>query len=607
MVDLLPSVIGRAIGFYIAPVLGFSFLILISTLYGWILPYNWKYSIPLTLSLVILSVLFEKRKKILVKDGIYTCLFTTICSLPVLISILRYQGYNPFTDIFTYLVQAQWLQENLFAETITTSGNYPALTQVSLYQATGSRMGGSFFLGFVQSLFNLKWSYYAYTASVSLGLVTGCMALGGVVRQVIPAKKLVILAISLLPAIMTNGFIYGAQWGFYPQTLGLTFALGICAIFPCLTKHVLNNKTKFWKLFTSLLPLSVCLSALLYAYNEPFPIFAIGLLLYVFIIGCLNINKIKNIFLYLISLFSQVLILMNFEAIRIFQNLYQTLTISSGNAEIGWPVLWSPIQFLAFSLGMKSPFNAKILYLDAFLSTFCAFIVVLLMVVTLAKFLIKHPKRKENIIFLVCINFVLLLVFLKFRYLSIDKSSLEIGHTFLQFKIAKYATPFSMSLLGIFTAIWWIHFKKHQKTFIYMYLSLLIVGLVVHCMLFTKHYTNHFLHSVNVERSPFDVLLKLRETVADTPKDKVIYVDLGYENAKLRQMVAYILYDRKIAGDYRDDGYILGRLPADDANMSKDGSDKIITMKKPTDSHDKDDIFVGPFVIKKFAREKDSK
>jgi hypothetical protein len=598
LVDLLPQAMGRTIGFYIAPILGLSALILFTTLYGWIAPFKLIYSLPLTIAIVALSFIFEKKKHELLKDSAYIGVFAFLCALPILAPIIRFSGYNPFTDIFTYLAQAQWLQEHSFAEKVITSGNYPALTQIALYQESGSRMGGSFLLGYVQSLFALKWSYYAYTATVSLGLVAGCMSLGGIIRHVIPSRRITILALSLLPSLMMNGFIYGAEWGFYPQTLGLAFALGVCAIFPYLTSILIKNNTNFIKIFTYSIPVSICTGALLFAYNEPFPIFLAAISLYLLIIACSNFSKIKTLLVYISVFFTQVILIINYEAIRIVNNIYQTLTISSGAADIGWPVLWSPIQFLAFSFGMKSPFNHKNLSFDYFYSTIFAFIIITIMAVTLIRFMRANPKRRENIVFLICIEFVLLIFFLKFRYLSISKSSLEIGHTFLQFKIAKYAAPFSISLLGIFAAIWWQNFKAHRKIFIYIYACLFVVGLWFHCKISAKNYTNHFLNSVETRHDPFNVLLQLREEVATIPSDKIIYVDLGYEQSKLRQMVAYILYDRKIASDYRDDGYIVGRLPAQDANMPKEVAYKIITMKNPEDSEDNENIIVGPFAIK---------
>lgn len=598
VVDLLPAVMKRSIGFYISPVLGIAALVLIATLYGWLAPYNFKTTLTICLTIGLVAFIFESKKRALLKDYLYICGFAGICALPVLAPIFKFGGFNPFTDIFTYLVQAQWLQEHAFTEKVITSGNFPALTQVALYQETGSRMGGSFLLGFTQSLFNFKWSYYAYTATIASALVAGCLALGGIVRHVVPSSKNVILSLSLLPALTMNGLIYGAEWGFYPQTLGLSFALGVCAIFPYLSKIILERNFKLQQIFLYLLPVSICSAALLFAYNEPFPIFVAGIMLFIATSAFINRktpNSLKNLSIFILIFIFQVLILVNYEAIRIFINIYQTLTISKGNADIGWPVLWSPTQFIAFAFGMKSPFiHNKALTFDYLYSTFFAAIVIITTTFTLINFLRSYPKRRENIVFLICIELLLLIFFIKFRYFAINKSTIEIGHTFLQFKIAKYMAPFSLSLLAIFAAFCYHKFRDKRNLLLTLYGLFFIAGTWFHVQLSAKNYTNPFLTAVEQRNDPFDVLLKLREAVKDIPNEEVIYINLGYENSKLRQMVAYILYDRKIASDYRDDGYILGRLPEKDRNMSKDAAVKCVFMR----SEDTGVInAIGPFVV----------
>lgn len=596
--DLLPKELNRSIGFYISPILGGATLVLIATLYGWLIPYNFKLTFSICFILSIVAFIFENNKRKFLKNYLYICAFAAICAIPVLAPIFRYSGYNPFTDIFTYLVHAQWLQEHAFTEKVITSGNFPALTQVSLYQETGSRMGGSFLLGFIQSLFAFKWSYYAYTVTVASALVAGCLALGGIVRHVVPGSKIVILALALIPSLTSNGYIFGAEWGFYPQTLGLAFALGFSAIFPYLTKIILKDNPKFTQIFMYALPVAICFAGLLFAYNEPFPIFVAGIFLYIFISAVINIhqkNCLKNLSIF-ISIFTlQVLVLVNYEAIRIFLNIYQTLTISKGAADIGWPVLWSPIQFMAFSLGMKSPFNhQKAFSFDYLYSTFCAPIVILITLITLIYFIKSYPKRRENIIFLMCIELVLFICFIKFRYFALDKSALEVGHTFLQFKIAKYMAPFSLSLFAIFAAFCYNKLLNKRKLIIFAYCILFIAGIWFHAKISSKNYNYSFVAAVQQSKNPFEILLKLRrEILNNVATNEIIYVDLGPENHKLRQMVAYILYDIKIASDYRDDGYILGRLPEKDRNMSKDLAQKFLYMRNFSSKG----VLVGPFVI----------
>lgn len=593
IISLLPVSMTRRIGFYIAPIAGVAFLILITTLYGWIIPFQFHYSIFIILAFMLLAFIYEDKKRELGVDTAYLCLFTIVCSLPVLAPIIRYHGYNPLTDIFTYLVQAQWLQEHAFFEKIIIGDDYTTLTHVVRYQDSGSRMGGSFLLGFVQSLFNLKWSYYAYPATVALGLVTGSLAIGGVIRHVIPIQRIHNLLICLLPIVMANGFIYGATWGFYPQTLGLSFAIGICATFPYLTTIILNARYSLLHKASALLPISICTAALLFAYNEPFPIFLIAISLFCIIISYYHSKQILTLLSFIAIYFTETLVLINFEAIRIFNNLYQTLTISGGHVDIGWPVLWYPIQFLAFAFGFKVHFNHKTITFDFFYSTIFASIAIVILCITLFNFIKNHPKRRDNLIFLFCIEAVLILFFLKFRYFSSAKSALEVGHTFLQFKISKYASPFSLSLLGITAAIFWQHFKNKRNILIYTYFTLFTLGLWFQITTSTKNLTNPFLYAVNNRSNPFGVLLNLREAIADIPYDKTICIDLGFEQNKIREMVAYILYDRKIASDYHDDGFNFNCKPKNCLNFGY----PVIQMRTLTDITDKNTKIIGPFKI----------
>ncbi len=633
--DLLPSVIKRKIGFYIAPILGLAFLVLLSTLYGWLSPFKSKISITLVSILVILSWVFEYRKREWARHSLYVGLFAIVCSLPILAPIILYGGYNPFTDIFTYLAQAQWLQQHGFAEKVITSGHHPLWTQVELYQATGSRMGGSFFLGFVQSLFNLSWSYYAYIPTVALAFVSGCLAIGGIIRQVIPIKRVVVLALALLPSLSMNGFSYGAEWGFYPQTLGLAFAVGVGALFPFLTAVIagLVNSSSFpaqltatrsrhltrqqslnkwlsfvWKIFGYTLPLSICSSALLFAYNEPFPIFVIAIGLFVVITMIISYrepyqNKLRGSFqrkilsIYLFFYFLQLLALVNYEAVRIIKNVYQTLTISKGFAAIGWPVLWLPIQFMASSFGMKSYFTHGLYTVDSLISIVLFPLIFIVILGVLFEFIRIKPKRREALIFLLCFELVFVLFFCKFRYLSVSQSGMEIGHTFLQFKISKYAAPYSMALFAIAIGICWHYLKSYRRMLVLIYMVIMLSGLIYHENFIAKNFTNHFLSSVKRRVDPFGVLLNLREALTNIPANQVIHLKLGSDQSKLRQMVSYVLYDRKLSSDYRDDGYIVGRLPNEDRVMSFEKADKLIIMKQPQDTNDNQNLISGPFLI----------
>lgn len=594
---LLPPLIQDSVGFYIEPILGLAALLLLVTLFGWNLPFKSEYTLAATFSLVLLAIILEKKLLELMQRWLRICLFASLCSLPILAPALIYQGYSPFTDIFTYLVHSQWLQTHAFSEKVFPSGYYPYLTQIALYQGNGSRMGASFLLGYVQSLFHLKWSYYAYLPAVSLAFVSGCLALGGVIRQIIQTNQIVILALAAIPCCSLNGFIFGAEWGFYPQTFGLAFAAGFAALFPLLTQVICNENYKWSELLFYAFPLALCSAAFLFAYNEPFPLFAIGLLLFVLIVAFIFKNKMKTLLFFYSVYFIHIVALLNYEALRIARNLLTTLSISKGGANIGWPVLWSPIQLLAHAFGMKSPIDPLPTRLDYFLSTFIFPIFLVAFALILIRFMRKNPKKNLALIFLLSANAALFLFIIKFRYLSPNASSIEMGQTFLQYKITEYATPFSLALMGVVLAILWQDNKKLRPFFAITYTFLVAVSLSFQSVLITKCLIRGFTSETQREKDPFRVFLKLRSAMAKIPKNKPVYLAFGIEHQKLRQMVSYILYDRKMASDYRDDNYILSHLPPDQQVIEPLEDAEWITINTKSRLSQKNSHLIGPFEI----------
>lgn len=601
--SLLPDTIQQAIGFYVAPILGLSLLILIVTVYGWLLPFHTGYSVTIAVVITLTTWWFENNKRQLWIDCLQVFVFASLVTLPLFAPVLRFGGYNPFTDIFTYLAQGQWLQTHAFSETAVASGYHPTLTQIVIYQGPGSRMGGSFLLGYVQSLFHMQWSYYAYLPALSLAFVSGCLAVGATIRQVVAVNRIVGLALATMPCFLVNGFVFGAEWGFYPQTFGLAFAAGLSALFPSAITHMLENNYSWTKIAQYILPAAISMAALLFAYNEPFPIFVVALALF-FILALLCYHKtpfkdkLKTLVLAFVLFTLEVLLLINYEAIRIIRNLLQTLGVAQGQAAIGWAVPWSPLQFLAYAFGFKTPFNSDRINFDYLMSTWFFPLLFIALCIFLVSMLRKDNKSRLSVLFLIVVDGMFLLAFLKFRYFSPSISTSEVGHTFLQFKVAKYASLFSISLLGIFFAsVWQLH-EQRRKQFAYVFLSMMIVGMMFHVIKVTNAFHRHFINEVQNGRKPFDGLLQLREALADIPPEQVVHVALGEQHSKLRQMIAYILYDRKISSDYRDDGYLLGSLPENERNMSPQRASYMITMKNANNNlHFKHARVVGPFVV----------
>lgn len=595
--DLLPGQFRDEVGFYIAPLLGLAALMLVTTIYGWISPFKTSFSLMLSVVVILIGIKFEKRRTELFKDWLIVSAFAIIATIPILAPAIRFDSFNPFNDSFTYLVHGQWLQAHAFSETALGSGFYPAETQVVLYQGAGHRMGGSFFLGFVQSLFHLEWSYYAYMATVGVVFALGSLALGGVIQQVIPVSRTIALTLSTLPAFTVNGFIFGAQYGFFPQSFGLAFAAGLACLIPGLMANTLNAKPSWSKQFFYLLPLSLCCSVLLISYNDMFPVLGAGIGLFILLLGWMYKGEKIRILIALLIFAVQVMTIVNVEGVRIIRNFVHTLLgAASGAVHFGWPVLWSPVQFVAHSFGMKSPFDSNVFLVDRLFSTWVFPIILLAIVVILVKILRGKPKNLA-VLLLLCINAIFWLAFLKFRYASAGLEG-EIGNTFLQFKLAKWLAPFNLALLGISIAWLWMNGGKYARICKIFVLTGLVAGMAIHFVIVAQMFTLQMQDEMMQKRSPFNVLLDLRSRVSSIPKDQIIYLGIPNEHHKITQMVAYALYDRKLAGKY-EDGYLRGSIPEGERDMTMDKADWMIQLKPSPTAEENPLDRVGPFLIRR--------
>lgn len=594
--DLLPTIIRDSIGFYISPLLGLAIIILIATMYGWFFVFDTTISISFYVIVLIVCIVFEKQRIDLFSDWLMICFFVIIATLPILAPAIQTNSFNPFNDSFTYLVHGQWLQEHSFSEAARSSGFYPAETQVVLYQRAGHRMGASFFLGFVQSLFNLKWSYYAYLAAVSLLFSLGSLAIGGFVRQVTPVSKLSSLVISILPASSMNGFVFGAQYGFFPQTFGLAFSAGLTCLIPCMINYTLDLKISLRRQFVIVIPLSIILSSFLITYSDMFPIVGAGIGLLLLLVLLQNWSKKKGIISFLLICIIQVLTFINFEVIRIVRNFINTVIgAASGAVHFGWVVPWSPIEFIAHSFGMKSPSTNNIYWIEHFISFYVFPFVLIAVLAIIAKILRQKPKNL-TIQLLAIINLVFWVAFLKFRYATPGFEG-EVGNTFLEFKISKWLAPFNLGLFGI--AIAWIltRIKKSNKGFKYAFAAVLVLGLIIQYSIVAKMFTANFQNETMRAYSPFDLFIELRSRIENISKDEVFYLGIPNDHHKIAQMVAYILYDRKLSGKY-EDGYLRGSLPENERDMPIEASNWVIQYKTTKTKNENPFERVGPFYIR---------
>ncbi len=137
--QILPYQI-RPIGrLFFSPLLGLAIFVILATIHGWFFPFHQGWCVLELLIAVALSLYFIPQKWKLLPYFSIVLPVALIASLNVFFPIFRFNAFNPFNDAFTYLVHSQWLQQHPFSEPAVSSGYFPALSQVTLYQGAAHR------------------------------------------------------------------------------------------------------------------------------------------------------------------------------------------------------------------------------------------------------------------------------------------------------------------------------------------------------------------------------------------------------------------------------------------------------------------------------------
>jgi hypothetical protein len=594
--NLLPYRLRPVARFYFSPLLGLTVFIFIATIHGWFVPFKQWSCIAEGLFVLAISFYFIKKKAKLLPYLLIIIPYAIVVSLTVLFPLLRYDAFNSFNDAFTYLVHGQWLQEHAFSEPAVRSGNYPALTQVALYQAGGMRMGASFFLGWTQAVFGLAWSYYAYPAVIALPLIAGSLAVGGAIKLMVIKKRLISILMGCLTATAFNGFAFGASYGFFPQTFGLALAAGATTLLAGLIKQ--NMRTyQLKKTIRNCLPVALIFGALALCYNDLLLFIGAGLFVFMVIIAISNPSKIKTFIMVIVVLLLQIAVLVNVEFVRIIRNLLNAVIgVGSGLHRVGWPIFWKPVEFLSYAFGLRAPVENGWLLGNEYISVTVCVIMVFAIIFFLMKCL--RTPFAAYLYLNASVLMVFIAGFIYFRYITSGPTVAETGNTFLQFKITKWASPFCFIFIG--ASIAYICHKKRV-------LSILITALLLVMVILTSAgnyvlaeiYSNNYLQEIGCKKAAFNELLKLRVLIKNISNTDVIYLNLGSVHHKLRQLVAYILYDRKVAGDYTDDGYIYGHLPHNQQSISFNKANWIIDYIGMDKNKDTPELKVGNIILKK--------
>lgn len=559
---VLPYRFRASTRFYLAPALGLASLTIIASLAGRALPLGNSVIVPvLVIALLVWALVRERHINEAFRHAFMVSVFGIVCGASVLGPLFAYGAFNAHNDAFTYLAHGDWLQAHAFGETISAEMVTSLTTQVFVYQQVGLRMGASFLLALLQALLNLRWSYEVYPAVVIAAVAVCCLAIGfPLARALRPIRRGIRLALLALPSFTLGGLVFGANLGFLPQTVGLAFGATLLFMVGPLFRWIVALKPSQLAIRKAALPGAALFAGAVFAYSELAPFLLMAFLGS----GCILAYRFRtwsNVLVYGGVLLGVSILVLNTELMRAFAALR-----AQSSVVVGSPVDWSLLGFIAHVFGVHGG------VWDAFQWTkpegvgSVSFIFGLLLLglavgVVLAG--MRGVWRTANsgvLLPAVAVLIIFVSGILYFRYFVPSPFPKGLGQSWSQFKLADWAHPFVMAfvLFAVANAR-----ARLGKLFNGAVVALFAVGVVSATHMGVARATPLMQYYSGVsDLNQF--YLEFRATVfATCPRSAPIYLALGGEHHKFRQMAALYLNDREINSDWSDDGYIFPRLPAE--------------------------------------------
>ena len=557
---LFPPPLQAMARFYLAPVLGLSTLTIVASLIGRFLPIGKSAIVPLvTIALLLMALMREQNKGSAFRQALSTTLFGIVCGVSVLVPLFMFGAFIAHNDAFTYLAHGNWLQAHAFSEIISPKAVIPQNSQIAIYQVANLRMGGSFLLAFFQALFHVTWSYEVYPSIVIASLAACFLAMGFPLAQVLVSmhrgKRLMLLA---LPAFTLGGMVFGANFGFLPQTLGLALGAGFVFTAGPMFLWVSTTRNTNITIGKAALPMALLLTGATLAYSEFAP-FLLATLVISGVVSALLFHAWSKLLLHCSLLLGISVLLLNTELLR----AYSALKEQSG-AVVGSFIEWSPSGFLAHTLGVHGgawdvfqwsmPDNIM-------KSSFFTGLLLLIFVAGIVLGGVGFLRNKQS--YWALLPTVLLLLFffsafLYFRYVVPSPFPKGIGQSCSQFKLTEWAHPFAMVVILFSLASLRANQKKVWDVVLFILFTTTLLCSAKNSISRTLPLMGYYKGVNDLNR----FYLEFRNTILKSfPHNKQIYLALGGEHLKFRQMATLYLFDRELSADWKDDGYIYQLLP----------------------------------------------
>jgi hypothetical protein len=563
--------------FYLAPVMGLATLIIMASWMGRFIALGDSVLVPaLVMGLVGFALSREPNLWQAIRHGLCNSIFAIACSVSILSPLLIYGGFNAHNDAFTYLAHSNWLQSHAFSEVIAKEQVTPLTTQIALYQNGGFRMGASFLLGLVQSLLNLEWSYEVYP-SISISSISACcLAMGfplaGLLRSIHRNARLMLLA---LPSFTIGGLIFGANFGFLAQEVGLSMSAGLLFALGPTLRLLSGHGNSARSIGKAAVPVSVLFAATVYAYSELTPLILPTLIISGFFIA-LRYQSWKKVFFYVGLQLGLASLYLNSEIFRVLAALKVQSAVVVGGA-VNWLLPGYFAHVLGCHGGAWDKFQWSLPENIGSASFYLGVVITGVLTIVLLLNSRSTVRVMLNGKLLPAGSFLLIAFagFIYFRYFVISPFPTGKGQSWNQFKLTEWAHPFAMAFTLLAISGLLKHIGKYIETIITI---VFLIGLCVAAN-FGEKRISPLIQYYGGTRNLYLFYQEFRQTILTTCDNEFpvsIYLALNGQHHKFRQMATYFLPDYNINSDWMDDNVIYGQLSIDRRTKAPTAGDWVV-------------------------------
>jgi hypothetical protein len=476
-----------------------------------------------------------------------------ISGIIVLFPMIFFNALRPYVDGFTYVSIADYLQSHGYFEKADPNPYYPWLTQMSLYQTHGFRMGTQFVLSLLSVVFNQKFSIYVFLPLLAGGQFLFVICIWLLTRWGLRLPLVASYIAVLFAAFYTSIPIINAHDGFLPQGMGLMFSVSIFAVIV---------KIGNWRSWKIILAFSILLSALIVTYSELLPFVGLSIIVVLLYKFVQNKSIRKKIFFNSIGMLVVSILISNISMLNAIKAILSQLKAVVGS-HISYSVWEYTLYLLSIPVNYANNLGRYYPVIYFFLVVTVLFALYLILTKGLNNLRLKE-RIKIQLILIILFPYVALLVY--FIFFDMDPWLTEKrGHSWSIYKDIQYMSIFVPVIIGIsFYSLF--DNGRFNKTLLIGISSLFIVFNLTMSFHNSKLNTQEMRSYTGENINPLHQYDLLYQQLRDV--DKPINLIMPANLLKHKQLVAYFLRDHEIVSDWSNDEYIYPHMKPENRSPS---------------------------------------